>query len=166
VFLRLEQEAEKMQNAIPENRRKQSILFICRHNSARSQMAEAWCNYLYGDFLQAESAGFEAGTINPLAVRAMREVGIDISQKGTQNVFSLVKTGKLFSYVITVCDSSASEKCPIFPGITMRQDWSFPDPAMLSGSDEEKMPAMRAIRDAIKSRIIIWAIENDMDRRV
>jgi arsenate reductase (thioredoxin) len=88
--------------------KKDRVLFVCIHNSARSQMAEAWCNHLCGDFLEAESAGLEPGTLNPLAVRAMKEVGIDISQKGTQDVFNLVKAGRLYSYVITVCDQAAS----------------------------------------------------------
>ena len=132
-------------------------LFICRNNSARSQMAEAWCNHLYGDFLEAESAGLEPGQVNPLVVRAMQEVGIDISHKGTQAVFDIVKSDKLFSYVISVCDQSAAERCPIFAGITQRLDWSFPDPANLSGTDEEKMVEVRKIRDAIRGHIVQWA---------
>jgi arsenate reductase len=136
---------------------KDRVLFICRHNSARSQMAEAWCNHLCGDFLQAESAGLEPGQVNPLVVRGMKEVGIDISHKGTQDVFSLVKSDRLYSYVITVCDQSTAERCPIFAGITQRLDWSFPDPATLSGTDEEEMIGVRKIRDAIRGRIVQWA---------
>ena len=137
--------------------RKQRVLFICRHNSARSQMAEAWCNALCGDFLEAESAGLDPGEVNPLVVRAMREVGIDISHKGTQDVFGLVKSDRLYSYVIAVCDQSTAERCPIFAGITTRLDWSFPDPAGLSGTDEEKMIEVRKIRDAIRDRIMAWS---------
>jgi len=137
--------------------KKNRVLFICRHNSARSQMAEAWCNHLCGDFLEAESAGLEPGQVNPLVVRAMKEVGIDISHKGTQDVFSLVKSDKLYSYVITVCDRSTAERCPIFAGITHRLDWSFPDPASLTGTDEEKMIGVRKIRDAIRGCIVQWA---------
>jgi len=137
--------------------RKEHVLFICRHNSARSQMAEAWCNALCGDFLEAESAGFEPGEINPLVARAMSEVGIDISRKGTRDLFSLVKSDRLYSYVITVCDRSTAERCPIFPGITTRLDWSFPDPSALAGSDEEKMIEVRKIRDAIRDRIVAWS---------
>ena len=136
---------------------KHRVLFICRHNSARSQMAEAWCNHLCGDFLEAESAGLEPGQVNPLVVRAMQEVGIDISHKGTQGVFDVVRSDKLFSYVISVCDQSAAERCPIFAGITQRLDWSFPDPASLSGTDEEKMVEVRKIRDAIRGHIVQWA---------
>ncbi len=138
--------------------KKQRVLFICRHNSARSQMAEAWCNALCGEFLEAESAGLEPGEINPLVVRAMGEVGIDISRKGTQDVFSLVKGDKLYSYVITVCDRSAAERCPIFAGTTTRLDWSFPDPARLPGDDAEKMVAVRKIRDAIRDSIVAWSV--------
>jgi arsenate reductase len=136
---------------------KNRVLFICRHNSARSQMAEAWCNHLFGDFLAAESAGLEPGQVNPLVVRAMKEVGVDISHKGTQVVFDVVRSDKLFSYVIAVCDQSTAERCPIFAGITQRLDWSFPDPASLSGTDEEKMVGVRGIRDDIRGRIAQWA---------
>lgn len=138
------------------NMKKSRVLFVCIHNSARSQMAEAWCNHMYGDFLEAESAGLEPGTLNPLAVRAMMEVGIDISQKKTQDVFELVKAGRLYSYVITVCDQAAAERCPIFPGVTKRLNWSFADPASLKGTDEEMMSAVRRIRDAIRGAIVEW----------
>src|SRR5882757_4670461 len=115
---------------------KQRVLFICIHNSARSQMAEAWMNELCPDFFEAESAGLEPGTLNPLVVEAMSEVGIDISGKETRAVFDVFKSGKLFSYVITVCDETSAERCPIFPGVTKRLHWSFPDPSTLVGSRE------------------------------
>lgn len=137
--------------------KKDRILFVCVHNSARSQMAEAWCNHLCGDFLEAESAGLKPGTLNPLVVRAMKEVGIDISQKGTQDVFDLVKAGRLYYYVITVCDQVTAERCPVFPGVTNRLHWSFPDPANLSGTEEEMLNEVRKIRDAIRNAIIEWA---------
>ena len=105
---------------------KSKVLFICIHNSARSQMAEAWLNYTCGDFFEAQSAGLESGTLNPLVVDAMAEVGIDISKKGTQKVFDVWKSGKLFAYLITVCDETSAEKCPIFPGPANRLHWSFP----------------------------------------
>lgn len=92
--------------------KKVKVLFVCEHNSARSQMAEAWANYLFGEWLEAESAGLEAGKLNPLVIRVMQEVGIDISHKGTQSVFALVKAGRLYSYVITVCDEAAAERFP------------------------------------------------------
>src|SRR5205085_4369744 len=93
---------------------KANVLFICIHNSARSQMAEAWLNQLCGESFAAESAGLEPGTLNPLVVEAMGEVGIDISQKKTRAVFDVFKSGKLFASVITVCDETSAERCPIF----------------------------------------------------
>jgi arsenate reductase len=135
---------------------KPNVLFICIHNSARSQMAEAWLNHICGEFFAAESAGLEPGTLNPLVVKAMQEVGIDISQKKTQAVFDVFKAGKLFSYVITVCDETSAERCPIFPGVTKRLHWSFPDPSALTGTLDEKMAGVRTIRDEIRARIEAW----------
>lgn len=133
------------------------VLFVCIHNSARSQMAEAWLNALYGDRFEAMSAGLEPGTLNPYAVRVMQEAGIDISGAPTKSVFDLFKTGQLYSYVVTVCDTEAAERCPIFPGVTKRLHWSFPDPSQVQGSDEEKIAQVRAIRDAIRMQIEQWA---------
>jgi arsenate reductase len=138
---------------------KPNVLFICIHNSARSQMAEAWLNHLCGDFFAADSAGLEPGTLNPLVVQAMKEVGIDISQKKTQAVFDVFKSGKLIAYAVTVCDETSAERCPIFPGITKRLHWSFPDPSALTGTDDEKLAGVRKIRDAIRVRIETWCQE-------
>jgi arsenate reductase len=135
---------------------KEKVLFVCVHNSARSQMAEAWLNHLYGDFFKAHSAGLEAGTLNTLAVAAMKEVGINISHKKTQTVFSLLKKGELFSYVITVCDEAAAEQCPVFHGATTHLHWSFPDPARLTGTEQERLAKVRTIRDDIKAAIESW----------
>jgi len=135
---------------------KEKVLFVCVHNSARSQMAEAWLNHLYGDRFEAHSAGLEAGTLNPLAVAAMKEEGIDISHKKTQTAFSLLKKGALFSHVITVCDEASAEQCPVFPGATKRLHWSFPDPAQLTGAEEEKLAKVRTIRDDIKTAVESW----------
>jgi len=137
----------------------QKVLFICIHNSARSQMAEAWLNYTCGDFFAAQSAGLEPGTLNPLVVEAMREVGIDISKNKTQAVFDVFKSGQLFAYVITVCDEASAEKCPIFPGPATRIHWSFPDPSTLTGSHEEKLKQVRKIRDEIRQKIEEWCAE-------
>jgi arsenate reductase len=139
--------------------RKEKVLFVCIHNSARSQMAEAWLNHLYGDHFEAHSAGLEAGTLNPLVVAAMKEVGIDISHKKTQTVFSLFSKGELFSCVITVCDEASAEQCPVFPGATTRLHWSFPDPAQLPGTEEEKLAKIRTIRDDIKTAVESWYSE-------
>jgi arsenate reductase len=138
---------------------KSNVLFICVHNSARSQMAEAWLNHVCGDFFAAESAGLEPGTLNPLVVEAMGEVGLDISKKETRAVFDVFKAGKLFSYVITVCDETNAEKCPIFPGVTKRLHWSFPDPSTLVGSRENKLVEVRKIRDEIRKKIESWCEE-------
>lgn len=135
---------------------KTKVLFICIHNSARSQMAEAWLNEVCGDEFEVQSAGLEPGTLNPLVVEAMAEVGIDISKKGTQAVFDVWKSGQLFAYVVTVCDESSAEKCPIFPGPATSLHWGFPDPSALTGTIEEKMAGVRKIRDEIRARIESW----------
>jgi arsenate reductase len=118
---------------------KKKVLFICVHNSARSQMAEAFLNKICRDYFEAHSAGLEPGQLNPLAVRVMREVGIDISGKKTHAVFDVFKSGQFFPYVITVCDESEVAQCPIFPGVTTRLHWSFPDPSRLTGTYEQRL---------------------------
>ena len=138
---------------------KTKVLFICVHNSARSQMAEAWLNHLCSEFFEAHSAGLEPGKLNPLAVQVMEEVGLDISNKPTQGVLDVLKSGQLFGYVITVCDESNAEKCPIFPGRTKRLHWSFPDPAQITGTPEQKLESVRKIRDQIRNKIEAWCAE-------
>jgi arsenate reductase (thioredoxin) len=138
---------------------KQKVVFICVHNSARSQMAEAWLNLLCPDHFEAHSAGLEPGILNPLAVEAMREVGVDISGNKTQAVFDVFKSGEFFPYVITVCDETSAERCPIFPGATMRLHWSFPDPSTLTGPHQERLDGTRQIRDQIRDRIQVWCDE-------
>jgi len=135
---------------------KQKVLFVCVHNSARSQMAEAWVNHLCRDFFEAHSAGLEPGTLNPLVVEVMKDAGIDISSKSTKGVFELFKRGESFSYVITVCDGASAERCPIFPGLSRRLHWNFPDPSKFTGTKEEKLAQIRLVRDAIKSKIENW----------
>ena len=138
---------------------KQKVLFICVHNSARSQMAEAFLNEICGDHFEAHSAGLEPGKLNRLAVEAMREIGIDISQKQTQSAFDILKSGDRFEYVITVCDESNAERCPVFPSDAKRLHWSFPDPSALSGSHDERLEGTRKIRDQIRARIEMWCGE-------
>ena len=135
---------------------RKKVLFVCIHNSARSQMAEAWLNALYGEQFEASSAGLELGILNPLAVQVMSEVNIDISQKTTQSVFDLYRAGRLFTYVITVCDETSGERCPVFPGITQRLHWGFPDPSRVQGNVDEKLAQVRKIRDMIRHRIETW----------
>jgi len=130
-----------------------SVLFVCVHNSARSQIAEAWTRHLCGSQLDPTSAGVEPGNLNPLALEVMREVSIDISDKRTQSVFELFRSGRLFAYVVTVCDEIAAERCPVFPGVTQRLHWSFADPASFEGSWDEKMARTRIVRDQIRAKV-------------
>ncbi len=133
--------------------RKIRVLFVCVHNSARSQMAEAFLNQLAGDRFEAQSAGLEPGTLNPLAVAVMKEVGADISANRTKSVFDFFRSGSLFDYVVTVCDGANAERCPIFPGVTKRLHWSFADPAALAGEWEQMVGATRLIRDEIRAAV-------------
>jgi arsenate reductase len=139
---------------------KKKVLFICVHNSARSQMAAALLNKRCGSFFQAQSAGLEPGTLNPLAVEVLREIDIDISKNKTQAVFDVFKSGELFAYVITVCDESEAEACPIFPGVSTRLHWSFPDPSKFSGEHEEKLNETRRVRDKIENQIRRFCAEH------
>lgn len=132
---------------------KTSILFVCIHNSARSQMAEAFVNRLCPQFFEAESAGLEAGKLNPLVVEAMAEYRIDIAGKATRETFDLIKAGRSFDWVITVCDAASAERCPVFSGKAQRLNWSFPDPSQLTGTHDEKLARIREIRDAIRSKV-------------
>jgi len=132
----------------------EKVLFICVHNSARSQIAEAYLKAVGGDEFQVESAGFEPTEIDPLVVEVMREEGIDLSGKKTQSAFDLYKEGRMFSYVITVCEESVENLCPIYPGMTHRLHLPFPDPAGVRGTHEEKLAQVREIRDRIKAVIL------------
>lgn len=136
---------------------KQTVLFICQHNSGRSQIAEAYLKQLAGEYYEVESAGLEpTKAVNPLVVEVMLEEGIDLSRKKPQSVFELFKAGKLYNHVVTVCHDSES-KCPIFPGITKRWHLAFPDPSKVEGNREEKLAKVREIRDAIKQ----WLLNRD-----
>jgi arsenate reductase len=135
------------------DKEKTRVLFVCVHNSARSQMAEAFLKKLAGERFEAVSAGLEPGELNPLAVEVMKEVGIDISMNTTKSVFALYKSGALFAYVIAVCDAEAAQRCPTFPAITRTMLWSFPDPASFTGTKEERLAKTREVRDAIKARV-------------
>ena len=135
---------------------KQKVLFICIHNSARSQMAEALLQQLCGDEFEAQSAGLEPGTLNPIVVEAMQEIGMDISGNKTKAVRDFIRPGMKFDYVITVCDETSAERCPVFPGVTTRLHWSFPDPSSLQGIHEVKLAKTREVRDAIQEQIKRW----------
>jgi|SRR5579872_6491230 len=138
---------------------KKRVLFVCIHNSARSQMAGAFLNQVCGGEFEAHSAGLEARKLNPVVVEAMREIGIDISGNKTKTVFDEFKSGRMFSHVITVCDEAGAERCPIFPGVTQRLHWSFPDPSGFQGTPEERLARTRMVRDTIKARIDHWCAE-------
>lgn len=135
---------------------KEKILFICVHNGARSQMAEAFINHFHGDKYEAKSAGLSPGSLNPFVVEVMKEEGIDISRNQTKAVFDFVKRGELFEYVITVCSDAESEGCPIFPGIVKRLHWPFPDPSSIQGLRADKLARIREIRDMIRAKIDEW----------
>jgi arsenate reductase len=129
------------------------VLFVCIHNSARSQMAEALLKKIGGEEFEVESAGLEPGKLNPLAVEAMARVGIDISKNPTKKVFNLFKGGRMFHYVITVCDETSAERCPIFPGFSKRVHWSFSDPSGFQGTHEEKLAGTIEVRNEIEAKV-------------
>lgn len=129
---------------------KKRVLFLCTHNSARSQMAEGLLRKMAGDRFEVYSAGTEQTRVQPLAIEAMREIGIDISGHTSKTLDAF--EGQSFDYVITVCDR-ANESCPIFPGGTERIHWSFEDPTAATGTDEQKLRAFRTVRDSIQQRL-------------
>ncbi len=139
--------------------KKTRVLFVCIHNSARSQMGEAFLKEAGGDRFEVESAGIEPGKLNPLVVEAVWEVGIDISGNRTKEVSEFIVRDIRFDFVITVCDEASAERCPIFPGQARRLHWGFPDPSTLQGTDEEKLLAIRKIRDAIRAKVNNWIEE-------
>jgi arsenate reductase len=140
---------------------KTRVLFVCVHNAARSQMAEAFLNTIAGDRFEAESAGLEPGSLNPAAVDVMREVGIDISANKTKSVFDFFKQERKYDFVVTVCDESSGERCPIFPGKTVRLHWSFDDPSSLTGTREDVLAGTRLVRDKIRDKVDTFIKETD-----
>jgi arsenate reductase (thioredoxin) len=129
---------------------KARVLFLCTHNSARSQMAEGLLRHLVGDRFEAYSAGTEATYVRPLAIRAMDEIGVDISGQESKSLDRYLD--EPFDYVITVCDD-ANEACPFFPGATTRLHWSLPDPSAAKGSEEGRLAVFRSVRDGIRDRM-------------
>lgn len=140
------------------------VLFVCIHNSARSQMAEAFLNQSGHDQFIAESAGLEPGQLNPVVVEVMQEIGIDIAHNTTQSVDDVLKSGRLFDYVITVCDAASGERCPVFPGPAVKRlHWGVDDPGALQGTLAEKRSRTRHIRDAIKHQIEVFINDQKSD---
>ena len=129
------------------------VLFLCVHNSTRSQMAEAFLKKWGGRRFEAESAGLEPGVLNPFVVRAMAEIGIDISRNTTKSVFDLFLQEKIYQIVVTVCSKEAAERCPVFPGLAERHHWPFDDPSSFRGSEEEIMSRVRIVRDRIEAAV-------------
>lgn len=133
---------------------RKKVLFICVQNSARSQIAAALLNEMCGNHFEAHSAGLEPGSLNPFAVEALQELGIDISGNKTQAVFDVWRSARhIFAYVITVCSESEAKGCPIFPGVTTRLHWSFPDPGKFTGTHEERLKKTRSVVDQIRAKI-------------
>ena len=133
---------------------KQQVLILCTGNSARSQMAEGLLRALAGDQFDVFSAGTTPSTVNPLAIRAMQERGLDISSHRSKHLNEYID--RPFDYVFTVCDNAA-ESCPVFPGLARRIHWSFPDPAAIKGTEEERLQSFRQIRDAIEAQFRKWS---------
>jgi arsenate reductase (thioredoxin) len=129
------------------------VLFLCVHNSARSQMGQAFLERHGGGRFEVESAGLEPGSLNPYVVKAMAEVGLDISRNRTKSVFDLFQAGRVFQVVVTVCSAEAAEKCPVFPGLSEKHHWPFADPSAFKGSDEEIMAQVRKVRDQIEAAV-------------
>lgn len=140
---------------------KDKVLFVCVHNSARSPMAQGFLQTMCGDKFDVWSGGITAGHLNPLAVQAMSEVDIDISQHKPIAVFDLFKKGIVFQYVISLCDDAAGERCPTMPGFSKRMEWSFEDPALISDAlpFAAGLAKMRTVRDQIRAAIADWCAE-------
>ncbi len=131
------------------------VLFLCTHNSARSQMAEALLRHHGGAAVEVYSAGSEPSQVHPLAVQVMQESGIDVSDADSKHLAQFI--GQDFNYVITVCDS-ANESCPVFPGDPERIHWSFDDPSAATGSEEERLKAFRDVRNLLNMRLQNWLL--------
>jgi len=139
---------------------KKRVLFICIHNSARSQMAEELLRKMAGDRFEIDSAGLEPGVLNPIVIETLKEDGIDITGKQTKSVKSLLNKTNQYSYVITVCDESSAEKCPIFPGQAQRLHWNFTDPSKFEGTHEEKLAKTKKVKEEIRHQIKEWLRKN------
>jgi arsenate reductase (thioredoxin) len=136
---------------------RERVLFLCTHNSARSQMAEGWLRRLAGDRYEVASAGTEATRVHPLAARAMEEVGVDLAGHASKTLDRF--TTESWDWVITVCDA-ANERCPLFGGPARRVHWSFEDPSQADGSQEERLATFRRVRDLIRARLDGWLAEH------
>ena len=136
------------------------VLFVCVHNSARSQMAETFLNDFGKDLFIAQSAGLEKGKLNPYVVKVMDEIGYDISNNQTNSVFEFYKEGRSYTFVIKVCDEINGQRCPIFPNALKDVYWNISDPSVLNGNEEQILEKTREIRDQIKQRVLAFIEEN------
>jgi arsenate reductase len=132
---------------------RQRVLFICLHNSARSQMAEGMLRAFAGDRFDVFSAGIEASTIRPEAIAVMEEIGLDIRTQESKTLERYV--GEPFDWLVTVCDT-ARQRCPVFPGVEQTAHWGVDDPAEVSGTEEERLHAFRMARDELRNRIRLF----------
>jgi len=142
---------------------KKKVLFVCIHNSARSQMAEAFLNTMATDYFEAESAGIEPGLLNPIVVDVMKDAGIDISSNKTKSVQGFINAKRIYDYIITVCDETSAKRCPVFPGNGKRIHMKFEDPSSFQGSYEDKYQKIIAVRNEIKVRLQQWIEEYGND---
>jgi len=138
----------------------QRVLFVCTHNSARSQMAEGMLRAWGGDRFEAFSAGTEATSVRPEAIAAMSEIGIDISRQASKTLEPFL--GESFTWLITVCDQ-ARESCPTLPGVTQQGHWSIDDPSAVQGTDEERIEAFRQARDVLRGRIHMFILADSRE---
>ena len=136
------------------------VLFVCTHNSARSQMAEGMLRAWNGDDFEAHSAGTEVSTVRPEAIAVMAEIGIDISGHRSKSVEDFL--GQKFEWVITVCDQ-ARQNCPVFPGVEQTGHWSVEDPSEATGSEAQRLEAFRRVRDDLRSRIHVFILAASRD---
>lgn len=136
---------------------KVKVLFLCIHNAARSRMAEALLLKHGGGRFEVTSAGFEPAEANPLVVEALARIGLSLPSTARQSsVFDLFKASRHFHYVISVCDEGAAQRCPIFPGVTKRLAWSFPDPSTLTGTHADRLSQVVQVRNDIEAKIKAW----------
>lgn len=136
--------------------RKKRVLFVCVHNAARSQMAEAWLNRLGQEEFEVESAGYLPTAINPLVVDVMAEEGFDLSGNAAKSIFEKYKSYKSYEYIVTVCSKAREENCPAFPGVKEHIHWDLEDPETFEGSEDQKMEKLRAQRDRIRGLVLTF----------
>jgi len=139
------------------------VLFVCIHNSGRSQMAEAFLNEMGGPEFVAESAGLEPRPVDADVVRVMAEIGHDLSGAQSDNILDFYREGRLYEFVIYVCERGTEKDCPVFPGVRKTLHWPFPDPAALTGDETKRLDSLREIRDRIRERVGEWLAVNARD---